>query len=113
MRPTNRPVAEYELLPGRSSGQVQLNLIDVTPSPGLARLERLDDRVMGLMKVFGRVLVFGGITATDVSAFQTEPEVNPGVPCFQALLAALGRSRRDLPDFIQMATSLHLHPSFR
>ena len=42
------------------------------------------------MKVFGGVLVFGGITAADVSAFEAEAKVNPGVAHFQAFFATGG-----------------------
>jgi hypothetical protein len=42
------------------------------------------------MEVFGGVLVFGGITAADVSAFEAEAKVNPGVAHFQAFFATGG-----------------------
>jgi hypothetical protein len=42
------------------------------------------------MEVFGGVLVFGGITAADVSAFEAEAKVNPSVAHFQAFFATGG-----------------------
>lgn len=65
------------------------------------------------MKVFGRMLVFRGIAATNMPAFQAESEMDPGVAAFQALLAALGRSRRDRPDLVLMSTRFHVSPSFQ
>ncbi len=37
--------------------EIEFEPIDIAPSPGLARLERLYDRVMGAMKMFGCVLI--------------------------------------------------------
>jgi len=42
------------------------------------------------MEVFAGVLVFGGITAADVSAFEAQAKVNPGVAHFQAFFATGG-----------------------
>jgi hypothetical protein len=41
------------------------------------------------MKVLGGVLILGGITAADVTANQTFPQVDPGIAHLEALLAAL------------------------
>ena len=40
-------------------GELQLDLIDVAPAPGLAGLERLHDRMLGAMEMLGGVFVFG------------------------------------------------------
>lgn len=42
---------------GGSTKSGQEHLIRVAPAPAFARLERLYDRVLGLVKMFGRVLV--------------------------------------------------------
>jgi hypothetical protein len=44
--------------------------------------------MLGVMEVLGRVLVLGRIAATDVSAFQAQAEMNPGVAHLQTFLAA-------------------------
>jgi hypothetical protein len=42
------------------------------------------------MKMLGGVFVFRGITAADVSARETQAQVNPAVAGFQAFLAPAG-----------------------
>ena len=44
------------------------DFVDVTPIPILAGLKGSDDRMAGLVKMFGRVLVLGRIAATHVTA---------------------------------------------
>jgi hypothetical protein len=56
-----------------------LDFVNVAPHPGFSRLNRADQRVLGLVKMFGGVLVFRRIAATHVPANQTEPQVHPGV----------------------------------
>jgi hypothetical protein len=63
-------------------------LVNIAPAPIFSGLERLDDRVLGFMKVLGGVLVFGRIAAADVAAFQTQAQVHPGVSHFEAFFAA-------------------------
>ena len=46
--------------------------------------------MMRCVKVLGGMLVFGGIAATDMAALQTEPKMDPGISCFQALFATMG-----------------------
>jgi hypothetical protein len=48
--------------------------------------------MFGVMKVLGGVLVFGGITATHVSAFSAHAQVDPGVAGFDAVFADVGIS---------------------
>lgn len=88
------------------SGKIQFELIDVAPAPILAGLKRLDDRMRGVMKVLGGVLVFRRIAAANVSALQAQSQVDPTVPHFQALLAAMS-AWRDLPDLIKVRTRFH------
>jgi len=51
------------------------------------------------VKVFGGVLVLGGIATTDMTATQALPQMDPGIAHFQAFLAALATRlhRPDLP----------------
>jgi len=46
--------------------RLEHDLIDVAPAPVFAWLEGLDDRVIGRMEVFGRVLVFRGVATANV-----------------------------------------------
>jgi hypothetical protein len=71
------------------SGKVQFELVDVTPAPSLAGLDRLHDRVLGAVEVLGGVFVFRRIAATDMAALQAQPQVHPRVTHLQALFAAL------------------------
>ena len=65
-----------------------LDLVDVTPAPILARLDRLHDGMLRLMKVLGRMFVLGRITTTDMATFEAYSEMNPRVTLLQALLAS-------------------------
>ncbi len=88
------------------------NLVYVTPAPIFIGLEGLDNRMAGRMKMFGRVLVFRGIAAANMPANQTFAQVYPGIPNFQAILAAI-RTGRDFPDLVKMRTILcHLFCPF-
>ena len=59
--------------------------------------------MLGCMKVLGGVLVFGGITAANVTADKTFPQVNPGIAHLEALLAALA-TRLHLADLFYVRT---------
>jgi len=48
------------------------------------------DGVLGLVEVFGSVLVFGGVAAADVSAEEAHAEMDPAVSGLEALFAAFG-----------------------
>src|SRR4029077_809209 len=91
----------------------QKHLVQVTPAPLLAGLEGLHDRVLGLMEVFGGVLVLGRVTAANVTADQAFPQMDPGIAHLEALLAAF-TARLDLADFRYVRTSCllvgHLSP---
>src|SRR5438477_205400 len=69
--------------------RLQEHFVHVAPAPVLAGLERLHHRMLGLMKMPGRVLVLGRIAAADMAALETKPQVHPSIVHFQALLAAL------------------------
>ncbi|HTU51890.1 MAG TPA: hypothetical protein VMF56_14965 [Acidobacteriaceae bacterium] len=60
------------------------------------------------MKMFGGVLVPGGIAAADVAALQTETKVNPIVAHFQTLLTALRSAWGDIADLIKVGTLFHV-----
>jgi hypothetical protein len=47
------------------------------------------------MKVFGRVLVGRAVTTADVTAGETQAEMNPPGAGLEAFLASVGRARLD------------------
>jgi hypothetical protein len=76
-------------------------LIDIAPHPRFPSFIGTNQRVLGLMKVFGRVLVLRGIAASDMPARQAQPQVNPGVAGLDAVFANVFIATPDL-DLIQM-----------
>lgn len=42
--------------------------------------------MLGVMEVLGRVLILRRVAAADVAAFETEPQMNPGIARFHAIL---------------------------
>jgi hypothetical protein len=86
------------------SVEIELDVIDVAPTPIFAWFERLHDGMLACVEMFGRVFVLRGIAATHVAAFQTQPQMNPGVVHFQALLAAVGM-RLHVLDLVEMGTA--------
>jgi hypothetical protein len=57
------------IYPGQQANEIlaEKNFIHITPTPVLARLERLHDGVLGLMKVLSGVFVLGRVTAAEVA----------------------------------------------
>jgi hypothetical protein len=83
----------------------QKHFLHVAPAPFLSRFKGLHNGMLGLVKVLGGVFIFGRVTATDVTADETFPQVNPGIAHLEALLAALAAGR-DLADLFDVGTSL-------
>src|SRR5256886_2564584 len=81
------------------------DVIDVAVHPALARLEGLDDRMVGGPVVFGGVLVLRRVTTADVAADLAQPQVHPGVAHLQTLLAPL-RVGAGIPNQLEMRTDL-------
>src|SRR5207253_10499626 len=80
---------------------LELDLVDVAPTPVFSRLERLHDGMAGGVVMLGGVPVRRGIAAADVATGQAEPQVYPGVPARQAFGTAL-RAGRDILDFTEV-----------
>lgn len=59
--------------------------------------------MLGVMKVFGCMLVFRGIAAADVSADKAQAEMHPGIASLYALLTHVLGGFTDL-DLIEMLT---------
>jgi hypothetical protein len=72
----------------RVLAQVEKHFVDVTPSPTLRRIVALNHRMLGGVKMLGRVTVRGIVAATDMAACSTEAQVHPLSAQLQALLAA-------------------------
>jgi hypothetical protein len=63
--------------------------------------------MIGFIKVFRRMPVWGIVTAADVPALHAEAQVHPRVACFDTILTPISAGG-DYSDLIQMcATSFH------
>lgn len=80
--------------------------IDIAPAPIVTGFQRFHDGVLSRVKVFGRVLILRRVATANVAARETQAEMNPGVPAFQALLAAAS-VRLYILNLIGMGTALH------
>jgi len=58
------------------------------------------------MKVFGGVLVLGGIAAADVPATQAQAQVDPGIANLKTVFASAGVGF-DVTDLIGVGTAFH------
>jgi hypothetical protein len=79
-----------------------VGLVEETPTPIFARLERGDDWVAHGKRVLPRMLQRRRIAAADMPAGEAQPQVNPGSTELEALLAALGCPRYDRADLGQV-----------
>jgi hypothetical protein len=86
----------------------QNHLVDVAPSPVLAGLDRLHDGMLCAVKMFGGVLILGGIAAAHMAANQAQAEMDPGVAHFQAFLAS-GTAGRHFADFLDVRATVCRH----
>jgi len=68
-------------------------------------LEGLDDGVVGRVEMLYGMLIFRGIAAANMPAFQTDTQVNPAIPRLQTILTPL-RARRDIVYMVKMRTLL-------
>jgi hypothetical protein len=85
-------------------GEVELDFVDVAPTPVFAGFVRLHDGMVNSMEVFRRVLVLRGVAAADMAASHAQAQVNPCVAHFQTLFAAAG-VRFYMPDLVHVSTS--------
>ena len=68
--------------------QIDLDLINIAPSPAFRRIVALNDRMSGSVKMLPRVLPGGVIATANVTALPTDPQMHPRASAFKALLAA-------------------------
>jgi hypothetical protein len=78
-----------------------VNFIYIAPAPVFSRFERLDDRMMNLVKVFCGVLVLRAVATSNVTAREAKAQMNPGVSHFEALFAAFAAGLHFF-DFAEM-----------
>jgi hypothetical protein len=57
-------------------------LVNKTPTPIFVGFKGLDNGMLGLLKMFGGVFIFGIVAAADVSAGETQTQVNPRIAHF-------------------------------
>jgi hypothetical protein len=78
----------------------------------LSRLKRLNNGMVRRLKMLGRVLVFGRVTAADMSAAQAQSELNPSVAGLQAIFASL-RAGCNVMDLIEVGALFRHRSSLR
>src|SRR5205807_10219682 len=69
-------------------GSGQLHFIDVAPGPTLPWLVGCNDRVACVLEMLGRVAPRRAVATADVTAAQTEAEMDPGRAEPEALLTS-------------------------
>jgi hypothetical protein len=74
----------------RNSQLIKHHFIDIAPAPLFIRLEGLDDRVRGRMKVFRGMFVWRRVATADVPAGHAKAQVYPGGADTQAVFTAVG-----------------------
>src|SRR5579871_3476036 len=84
---------------GHQTRKLQENLVHITPSPVFAGLERLHDRVLGVVEMLGGMLVLRTVAAAYMATFQAQAQVDPGVTHFKTLLASFAAGRHLLSRF--------------
>jgi hypothetical protein len=60
--------------------------------------------MIGLLEMFGGVLVLGGIATADMAAFEAEAQVHPCIANAQAILAPIGGGLY-VSDLVEMAAN--------
>jgi hypothetical protein len=75
----------------------ECDLVDVAPTPVLARLDRSDDRARGRVMVRGRVANGRAIAAADMAAGEADPEMQPLAALALAVLATVDGCRELCP----------------
>src|SRR5262249_16592864 len=86
-----------------SLGQFAHDFVHITPRPVLARLNRADHRMPGVMKMLGGMFVLGRIAATHVAALRAHSQMDPGVAGFNTFLTNVSVRAGKL-DFGEMTT---------
>jgi hypothetical protein len=95
-------------LAGLSGEFAGLDLVYVTPDPGLARFDRTHQRMFGVVEMLGRMFVLGRIATGGMSANKAHAQMDPRISSLHAVFADMfiGFSYFDL---IKMGTFLLWH----
>jgi hypothetical protein len=80
-----------------STRKIEHYFVYITPAPPFRWIKGFDDRVPGGVKMFCSVPIWRLIAATDMAAGATDPQMQPRVTRFQALLAPR-RARNNVAD---------------
>ena len=88
------------------STEVKFDLVDITPSPVFARLDRPDDGMGYRAKVFGRVFVLRRIAAADMAACHAQAQMHPDVSHLETFFAT-ACMRFDTLDLVDMRARVH------
>lgn len=73
-------------------GRLEHHLIGIAPAPIFSRLEALHDRVTAAMEMLSGMPIGRRVTATHMTAGETQAQMDPAGSHFQAFLTALGRN---------------------
>lgn len=61
-------------------GRLDVTLVYIAPAPVFTESERLHDWMAGGVKMLGGMLVFRGVTATDVPTDLADAQMHPSIP---------------------------------
>src|ERR1035437_6280043 len=93
--------------PAHSGEGPNHDLVDVTPSPVLARLNGSNHRVLGLSEVLRSVFVLGRVATANVPALHAQAQMDPSISHFHTVFTHVFICAGDL-DLIDMRTfSIH------
>ena len=92
---------------GGHSSEIKFYLIDIAPAPILSWFVRFNDRMLGRMKMLGRMFVLRRIAATHMPAGHAQSQVDPNITHLQTLFAAAGM-RLHILNLVGMFTVFHV-----
>lgn len=81
---------------------LDLERINIAPSPVFSGLEAPDDRMLCLMVVLRRVLVGRVVAATNMAAGETEAKVDPLTAHFETFFTSIRRTGTHIANISQM-----------
>ena len=74
---------------GAFAVDLEREVVDEAVIPVFTGLERLDNRVVGRVEVFGCVFILRIVTTANMPTFETEAQVYPRIPDSQTILTAI------------------------
>ena len=88
--------------------RLQRHVINIAPDPILAGLERLDNRMLGGVEMFGGMFVNRIVATAHMAADQADAQMNPPAAHLQTLFTA-HRTGRDLTNLIKVRARYVIH----